>query len=267
MTKRNSSIATLPDNIKQGIENRLKDLHTSMPGIIESFDPVTQTASVQPAVRRIFIENEKLVPRDLPLLINVLVIFPRGGGFSLTFPVAKGDECLLTFAERSFDNWHKFGEVRDPGARRFHSLSDATAYVGISSLPNKIPNYDPVNTQLKKDDGSASLSINADSSISLDANSDINVTSQANIVAQCVTLSATASGSAEITAPTITLNGNVVINGSLSQGAGGASATLSGGLAVTGTMTSNGKDVSDTHGHAQGNDSAGDTQTNISGVL
>jgi hypothetical protein len=49
----------------------------------------------------------------LPILINVPVQFPRGGCFLLTFPVTKGDECLIMFAERD--------------AKRFHSLSDATA--------------------------------------------------------------------------------------------------------------------------------------------
>ena len=46
-----AAIVKLASNIKEGIANRLKDLHTSMPGIIENFDPVTQTASIQPAIR------------------------------------------------------------------------------------------------------------------------------------------------------------------------------------------------------------------------
>ena len=48
---KNPALATLAANIKQGVENRLKDLHTSMPGIVESFDPLTQLASVQPAIK------------------------------------------------------------------------------------------------------------------------------------------------------------------------------------------------------------------------
>jgi len=288
MASKNPALATLADNIKQGVDNRIKDLHSSMPGIVQSFDAEKQTASVQPAIRRVFITREGtdeiLSPSDLPVLINVPVQFPRGGGFSLTFPVKKGDECLIVFAERAIDNWHKFGGVRDPNARRFHSLSDATAFVGLSSLPNKVPNYDATNTQLKKDDGTAVISVNNDSSISVETDSNVDVTSQADVNVQCENLNGTANQAVEIsagteanvtaataatvTAPTITLNGNVVITGTLTQGgSGGGTATLSGGLKVTGSITNNGKNVGDTHSHSQGNDSAGDSQQNISGVL
>lgn len=290
MASKNPALSTLAENIKQGVNNRLKELHTSMPGIVQSFDAEKQTASIQPAIRRVFITREGtdeiLAPSDLPILINVPVQFPRGGGFSLTFPVKKGDECLIVFAERAIDTWHKFGGVNDPNARRFHSLSDATAFVGLSSLPNKVPDYDAANTQLKKDDGTAVISVNEDSTISVTADSDINATSGSNIKAEasgnidaiaggdmtleCANLSATATGTAQITAataatveaPTITLNGNVVINGTLTQGGGGGTASLEGGLDVTGTITNNGTDVGSTHTHPQGNDSDGDTQQN-----
>lgn len=171
MGNKNPSLSTLASNIKQGVETRLKDLHTSIPGIVESFDAEKQLASVQPAIKRIFItrdgDTEILTPSDLPILINVPVIFPRGGGFSLTFPVKKGDECLLTFCERSIDNWHNTGKIQVPGARRFHSLSDATAFVGISSLTNKIPDYSTIGVQIKKDDGSVSITIKDDGDIEM----------------------------------------------------------------------------------------------------
>ena len=263
-----AAIAKLAANIKQGIANRLKDLHTSMPGIIENFDPVTQTASIQPAVKRVFITREgvteTLTPTNLPILTNVPVSFPRGGGFSITFPVVKGDECLITFCERAIDSWHKFGGIRRPNAKRFHHLSDATATVGLSSLPNKVPSYSSTATQIKKDDGSAVISLNADSSIF--------ITSTADVTVDCANLSATSSGTAEvtatssctITAPTITLAGNVIITGTLV--AAGA-ATMSGGMGVTGTLTNNGTDVGSTHTHPQGNDSDNDTQQNTGGPV
>lgn len=219
MAERSSNLSTLASNIKQGIDARLKDLHTAMPGIVETFDAEKQLATIQPAIRRIFVtrdgEKEILVPSDLPILINVPVIFPRGGGFSLTFPVKKGDECLLIFCERSIDNWHETGKIKVPGARRFHSLSDATAFVGLSSIPNKVPNYDDTNVQLKKDDGSVYIAIKEDSSLDINADNNINATSGANIVAQCENLNATANSSATVTAPTITVNGETTINGNL----------------------------------------------------
>lgn len=221
MAERSSNLSTLASNIKQGIDARLKDLHTAMPGIVETFDAEKQLATIQPAIRRIFVtrdgEKEILVPSDLPILINVPVIFPRGGGFSLTFPVKKGDECLLTFCERSIDNWHETGKVKVPGAKRFHSLSDATAFVGLSSIPNKVPNYDGTNVQLKKDDGSVEFTLLTDGTVNLKANTKVTVD-----------------------APDSEFTGNVKVLGDLE---------VIGSTALSGTVTSNGKDISDTHTH------------------
>lgn len=216
------NIATLAENIKRGVETRLKDLHTAMPGIIESFDPETQLASIQPAVKRIFKTREEnievLNPTDLPLLINVPVIYPRGGGFSMTFPVKQGDECLLVFCERSIDNWHETGKVREPGAKRFHSLSDATAFVGLSSKVNKVPDYDPDNTVIKKDDNSVSITLFTDGNMKLKADTKLTVES-----------------------PDSEFTGNVKILQNLE---------VIGDTTLSSTVTSNGKDISDTHTHS-----------------
>jgi hypothetical protein len=61
----------------------------------------------------------------------------------------------------------------------------------------------------------------------------------------------------DVDAPDATFSGNVAIAGNL---------TVEGTSTFNGTMTNNGKDVGDTHGHTQTNDSAGDGQAAISGV-
>lgn len=236
MSNTPSNLSTLASVIKHGIESRLKDLHTAMPGIIISFDSVNQLASVQPAIKRVFkaIDGEKeiLTPTDLPLLINVPVQFPRGGGFSMTFPISPGDECLLTFVERSIDKWHKFGGVQEAGAKRFHALSDATALVGLSSEPNKIPNFDPLNTEIKKDDGSVSIKWNSNGSMDIFAISDVNINT---------------GGDARITATT-----NIEFNAP--------------NVAITSTnLTHNGINIGSTHYHSQGNDSNGDAEVDTDG--
>lgn len=255
MSDKSDSLATLASNIKKGIENYVKDLHTSMPGIIVSFDASTQLASVQPAIKRIFKTNdgekELMTPTELPLLINVPVQFPRGGGFSLTFPVKPGDECLLVFCERSIDYWHKFGGVQEPGARRFHHLSDATAFVGLSSLVNKVPAYDPINTVIKKDDESVFIKWNADSSLSVHADNNINVTSDAEIsMTAASSISIQSSTDISITAPIVSISGTDKMDLNSSGGADFS----------TSYVRHNGTPIDNTHVHSQGSDSNGDSE-------
>lgn len=271
MSDKSSQLATLASNIKQGIDSRLKDLHTSMPGIIETFDPVKQLATIQPAIKRIFKTNdgdtEILTPSALPILINVPVQFPRGGGFSLTFPVKKGDECLLVFCERSIDNWHQFGGIKSPGARRFHSLSDATAFVGLSSLANKIPNYDNTNAQLKKDDNSVFITLNNDGSLDIHTDDDIRIDSSGDIVGTCENIDITANTKATVTAPNIDLTGDVLITGKLdvtgilTAPTGNITTVNAITLAASSSLTVSGKEMGE-HIHPQANDSGGDTQVN-----
>lgn len=66
-------------------------LRVSMPGIIQTFDPIACTCTVQPAISGQTADelgNFKSAP--LPLLLDVPVVFPRGGGCTITFPVKEG---------------------------------------------------------------------------------------------------------------------------------------------------------------------------------
>lgn len=138
------------------IDAALKDLHVCLPGIVQSFDPATQTAVVQPALQRLFIGDGF---KNLPPLVDVPVVFPAGGGngaassFILTFPVAAKDEVLLHFSERAIDFWHEKGGVQLPAEYRLHDLSDAFAQLGISSKPRVVPNISTDGVELRTRDG------------------------------------------------------------------------------------------------------------------
>jgi hypothetical protein len=150
------------------------DTHTSMPGIVESFNADKQTAVVRPVVQRFF-RGQGFKP--LPQLFDVPVIFPRGGGFVLTFPVKQGDECILHFSERAIDNWHSTGKVSEPSEFRTHDLSDACAQVGVSSLPNVVQNFNSSAVELRSLDGKSVVSIDGGGSIKVTADKDIEVAS------------------------------------------------------------------------------------------
>jgi len=126
---------TLSDVIKFGIENRLVDLHTCMPGTIVSYDPAAQKATVKPDFQRKFRTGESV---DLPQIVDVPVRIPRAGKAFIHFPLKEGDKVMLHFVERSIDTWKQEGGVVDPSTEsRKHALSDA--YVEIGGYPFNDP--------------------------------------------------------------------------------------------------------------------------------
>lgn len=216
-----------------------EQMRVALPGIIQSFDPESLTAVVQPAIRYIERDNDgNKSTKDYPLLVDVPVVFPRGGGCTLTFPIKEGDECLVIFADRCIDFWWQSGGVQEPVDGRMHDLSDAFCIVGPQSQAKKIGGISTTGAQLRTDDGSAFIEVAAGGDIT-----------------------ATTTGNTTINAPEIILNGNVTINGNLSQGMGesGGSAKMHGPVTVTNDVTAGGKSLM-THKHGgveHGNDSTG----------
>lgn len=129
-------LRTLLDNLKADI---FYNLNCHQVGVIESFDSTKQTASIRLSTLRV-VGNEEL---PYPLLTDCPVMFPSGGGASLTFPVVKGDPCLVLFSDRDIDNWFTTGNVVAPNSSRAHSLSDGFVLVGLCNLarlPASVPN-------------------------------------------------------------------------------------------------------------------------------
>lgn len=159
---------TLEKVIQTAIDTSLKELHTSLPGVVQSFDPVEQTADIQPTIQRK--QGGQLV--DLPLLVGVPVRFPKVADFCITLPLKEGDEVSVIFAERSIDNWLLDGGIQSAGDIRKHSLSDAYAIPMLYSQNNKITNFDPDNIQIRSDDGSAFITIDTSGNILLNGDAD-----------------------------------------------------------------------------------------------
>lgn len=210
-------------------------LRVSLPGIIESFDPIACTCTVQPALKGQTADelgNMKSAP--LPLLVDVPVVFPRGGGCTITFPVKAGDECLVVFSDRCIDFWWQSGGVQEAVDPRQHDLSDAFAIVGPQSQANVISNISSTTLQMRTDDGAAYIELDPNShAINLVAPGGVNVTTPLAKFSQAVTISGL-----------LTWAGGMV--GSI---ASGTAAKITGAIQFLGTLTSNGKDISDQHTH------------------
>lgn len=132
---------TLAQVLREYIERRLLDVHTSMPGRVESYDASKQTADVRPLLRTSYLgEDGEPVEASLPVLVNVPVKWPAGGGFRLAFVLSPGDPVAIFFAEGSLDAWQAVGGEQSGAGRRFHVAdafcspglhSDAQALVGV----------------------------------------------------------------------------------------------------------------------------------------
>lgn len=104
-----------------------------MPGRVESYDVATQKADVKPLLMRgVLTGDGEDVVQSLPVIPGVPIVFPRAGGFYVSFPVEPGDHVLLVFCERSIDKWatSEAGGDTDPIDLRTHALADAVAIPG-----------------------------------------------------------------------------------------------------------------------------------------
>jgi hypothetical protein len=147
--------------IQTHLDGRQAQIHTGMPGIIVSFDAKAITAVVQPAIQAIQrMTDGTRQPVSIAQIHDVPVHFPGGGGFTLSFPVKAGDECWISFAERSIDNWHQQGGVQQPSDWRMHDITDAVAHVGVRSQTN-LPagGVSATTTQLRSDDGTVVIEL------------------------------------------------------------------------------------------------------------
>lgn len=148
--------------LRTAILAALTQVWTAIPGEVVSYDSQKVTVVVQPVIKaQITDKSGKQSMVSLPVLPDVPVLFPGGGGCRLTFPIQAGDECLVVFASRSIDAWWQSGGVQPPIEPRMHDLSDGFAIVGPMSQAKKISNISTTTTQLRSNDGSTYVELDA----------------------------------------------------------------------------------------------------------
>lgn len=145
-------------------------------GIVQAFYPDDLTVDVLIANKKTLNLNQDGTQNvvDFPV-IRAKVVYCNP--FE-TFPISEGDECVLLFADREIESWFINGDVNAEAYPRMHALTDCTALFGIRSIPKMIS---VLTTCLHLFYG----------------NSDIQI----------------AGDSITINAPTVNINGTLVING------------------------------------------------------
>ena len=107
-------------------------LHTSMPGIVESYDGSTRRARIRPALRLVMTGDEPGVDGEAierSLAVNVPVAWPAGGGgapagWTMLGKLIAGDRGMLQFSERGLTEFKDTGVLATPDKARFFDESD-----------------------------------------------------------------------------------------------------------------------------------------------
>jgi protein gp138 len=134
MTDRVDSLAEL---IRLALDARALDTHTALPCKVLAYHPATQRAQLQPLVTRAVPSSDNPVLaflyEVLPVLHEVPVAFPRGGGTSITWPITTGDTLLVIFAEADIAGWVSTGQLSNPDDVRRHGLHGGIAIPGLGA--------------------------------------------------------------------------------------------------------------------------------------
>jgi hypothetical protein len=122
---------TLTDLILEAKRDVKLSMNCIQLGTIESYSKSTNMASVSVNFKRKLADG---TIADYPILADCPVFIPSGGNSCLTFPITKGDQCIILFNDRNIDNWYLKGEVKEPANSRCHDIADGIVLVGVRNL-------------------------------------------------------------------------------------------------------------------------------------
>lgn len=208
---------------RMAMDGRLSSLWTAIPGIVQKVDYDKRTCEVQPSIQgQIQKPDSSYEYVNLPVLVDVPIIMPSAGGFTLSLPIKPNDEVLVVFASRCIDSWWQSGNIGQPMELRMHDLSDGFALPGPRSVPKSTPLH-AENVRLTSDDNETYIEITPSSEINVKClKFKVEAAETADIISPIVTVTAstkadiisplvtvTASTKAEIVSPIINLVGNL----------------------------------------------------------
>ena len=178
--------------IKNVVQDIIRDIHVAVPGKIVSFDSEKCEATILPTAKFRKPSGESI---DFPKIFEVPVWFPQAAsqGVSFVWLVEPGDECIVIFLEQSLDQW-RTGAETDTELK--FDLQNAIAITGLFSTPNPHVSRacDNASIIIQREETfmelfDAKIEVytdgdiyeEADVNINIDAGVDINITAKANI--------------------------------------------------------------------------------------
>ena len=190
------------------LRGALADTRCACPGFLtEDLNADKQTVTVQLAIQervRVVLQAAKAAaaggppPKvlqwwDVPPIVHVPIMTPRGGGYAVTLPLKKGDEGMVIFCDACIDNWWVNGQTNSPVAAntgassgsqrqnevRRHYVHDCGFYPGLWSQKNLLTNYSADSLQIRSDDGTTVIDVSKTDGVTVTTGATIQLTAPA----------------------------------------------------------------------------------------
>jgi hypothetical protein len=174
---------------RQIVRQALADTRCASPAYLAEDLAATgeQTCTVQIAIQERVRTNAGAKWMDIPPITHVPIIVPRGGGYSLTLPLKKGDEGLLIFCDTCFDYWWKYGQAASATGTqkqlevRRHHVHDCGFLPGMWNQTNLLSNYSAASMQLRSDDGSVVIDLSVANGVTITTGAKLTVVATGEI--------------------------------------------------------------------------------------
>ena len=130
----------LPSAVTYASQSALQRANTCLPGVVIAFNAETKRAEVIPAIDRLIVSGNEEMHIPHPVILDVPIVYPKGGGYAVTFPLAKNDDVVIVFSQRGLTDFKaKLAEADTvasgsrPDRGVFFRIADAIAIPGIAS--------------------------------------------------------------------------------------------------------------------------------------
>lgn len=109
-----------------------EEVYTALPAVVEKYDPTLNQVDLKIAVKDVRrSEDGSPVYFEFPIIPNVPVNLPRGGGMIISLPLQAGDSGLLVVSTLEVGGWELSGEApAEPLNVSRQSLSSCTFVPG-----------------------------------------------------------------------------------------------------------------------------------------
>lgn len=145
--------SNMTDALQFVFNQLLKTIFVSIPGIIESYDASKKRCRVKPAINILRTDGKTTAQSSI---VNVPVIWPGGGGYTLISPLPAGTPVEIKFSQRGITKFKETFLQEDPGNGIFDK-EDAHVIPGYGAL--SIAPGSLTGLCLQKEDGSIFICI------------------------------------------------------------------------------------------------------------